>query len=438
MLYEGLLPILITVGIIAAIMLFRNIVFSKVQDYPSLYYFTTYSRASNKLMGYIKILLKILAFLLFLFFLILYIIKPMYIGEDEQICIYIEMTPFLSNNINTVNEVVDSIKSNNRDKNVTVYYSRELLNKKSFIINDIIRKYGQYIDYMPVILITDRKYPILPFSIIRINIPNKLFITGIGSSICLYSLEENNIEIQMFSDKQLVNEERLHIVRGYNYYTPDRRMQFNKIVADMDTLKISRMITLKNTQINDKTGNDFIRAMLKSLNYTISDSAEIGISYNNDINKGIVISRYGDNYVQSGNRNFNTLDIFTGMDMSILNYSKLYSYSGEASVISTFGEKLIIRNGDVYYINIPADTSVSNILLIPQGTILFDMIIGELSQTSIDSSLQYSLDYRHELCEHREGTYMKKMIIFRHSEHQKHLNAALIFLCIFLIISILL
>ena len=395
---ENLFP-LISILCIAIFLIIRNLLTGKVIYYPSIRYFKGSKTRHGNIPGMIKEILKFIFFLIFLISLLIYFLKPNVLSkQNEYAVIIIDPTPYMEINNVLIEKIADSLMSHGKYNNILVKEintsKNELLNKQR-IVEQIFKAREQYSG--EIFLISDREYNNNCFSLIKVksNLPD-IMITEISNIITIYSKKDTIIDLELFLNKSQVYKESVNIIKGINYTDLSYSGFFNKIIVHYDTLIMPEKMQLQSIMVNDKTNNDFIRGILNVLGYKHSLNGEIAISYEDDIKKGIVISQYGDTYVKKGDRSFLSVNdnIPIDLEFSHLEFKKITINKGKPVIMSSFGECIISNDDNRFYINIPADTGLSNFFLLPETVILFDMLLSDYNELIYENSL---LAYRSEL-----------------------------------------
>ncbi len=403
---ENLFP-LIAILCIAIFLIVRNLLTGKVVYYPSIRYFKGSKTRQGNIPGMIKEILKFIFFIIFLVSLLIYFLKPNILSkQNEYAIIIIDKTPYIEINNVLIERITDSLMSQGKYNNFLVKEicsSKNELLKKQRIIEQIFEARDQYSGEL--FLISDREYNNNCFSLIKTksNFP-EIMITDIKNIITVYSKIDTIINFELFLHNAQVFKKYVELNKGINSITVSYEGFFNKIIAHYDTLIIPEKIQLQSIMVNDKTNNNFIRKILKVLGYKHSKNGEITISYEDDIKKGIVISQYGDTYVKKGDRSFLSVNnnIPIDLEFSHLKFKKITINKGNPVIMSSFGECIISNDDNRFYINIPADTGLSNLFLLPETVILFDILISDYNEHIYENSL---LAYRSDIINNNDYSY---------------------------------
>ena len=261
-------------------------------------------------------------------------------------------------------------------------------------------------------------------------------IIKISNVITVHSKKDTVINLELFLNKSQVYKEYINVIKGINYINFTYKGFFNRIIAHCDTIILSEKKQLKSILVNNKTDNNFIKRILNVLGYKHSENGQIAISYEDNIEKGIVISQYGDTYIKKGNRRFlsgkDNLPI--KLEFSHLEFKKITIGPGNPIIMSSMGECIVSNDDQKFYINIPADTGLSNLFLLPETVILFDMLLSDYTNSVYENSL---LTYRNELINDNSYSYSAE---YEHpSRNIEHifLYIACIAFILFTVISIL-
>ncbi len=435
---ENLFPLII-IACIAIYLIIRNILTGKIIDYPSIRYFKVSKTRHGNIPGIIKEILKFLFFLVFLVSLLIYFLKPNIFSEkNEQAVIIIDRTPYMEIDNIFIEKIKDSLILEGRYKDILIKEinssENELLAKQE-IIKQIFTAREKYNNN--IFLISSREYDNNYFSLIKVksNFPD-IMIIKISNVITVHSKKDTVINLELFLNKSQVYKEYINVIKGINYINFTYKGFFNRIIAHCDTIILSEKKQLKSILVNNKTDNNFIKRILNVLGYKHSENGQIAISYEDNIEKGIVISQYGDTYIKKGNRRFlsgkDNLPI--KLEFSHLEFKKITIGPGNPIIMSSMGECIVSNDDQKFYINIPADTGLSNLFLLPETVILFDMLLSDYTNSVYENSL---LTYRNELINDNSYSYSAE---YEHpSRNIEHifLYIACIAFILFTVISIL-
>lgn len=395
---ENLFP-LIVILCTAIFLIVRSLLTGKVIYYPSIRYFKGSKTKHGNIPGMIKEILKFILFIIFIISLLIYFLKPNVFAEkSDYAVIMIDKTPYMEINNVLIEKITDSLMLQGKYSNILVKEissSKNELLKKQRIIERIFQTKDQYSGEL--FLLSDREYNNNCFSLIKVksNIPD-IMITEIKKMITVYSKIDTTIDFELFLHNAQVFKKNIELNKGKNSITVSYNGFFNKIITNYDTLIMPKKMQLQSIMVNDKTNNDFIRGILDVLGYKHSANGEIAISYEDNIRKGIVISQYGDTYIKKGHRSYLSADDIFPIDLefSHLEFKKIAANKGKPVIMSSFGECIISNDDNKFYINIPADTGLSNLFLLPETVILFDILLNDYNEHIYESPL---LTYRSEL-----------------------------------------
>lgn len=368
-----LLPFVLIAGIAGLVIMLRSMIFKKSRQYPSLAYFASEKRRSGHWARLLKNILKIALFILFCISIAMFLKGG---NSTEGTLLIIEMTPRIERHFSAVDSIISSMADS---LNISgIERTAPGIAPKQEIISSVLRKM-HILSSDRVMLITDRHYD-GPFTIISPELPQRTFtVTGAGNLITLHSTEGVNTRINLFLGSSMQWGDELSLVRGYNVISMPYGIAYDSISINGDGVKLYEPVHSDHFMVNDKTGSKFISYALSALGYGNNEGAELKLSFDDNVSKGIVFSQYGRNHVKEGQREYHGYGPFGSIMMRGLQYERLDEYSGEVMLRSDIGEKLIVREGDVFYVNIPSDTGMSNFFMLPEWIVVLDVMINELN-----------------------------------------------------------
>lgn len=343
--------------------------------YPSLAYFTVLKNSRGYAARIWRNILKILIFMLLCLFIALYLIMPD--KGNENTVLIVEMTPRVSSHFDLIMSRIEDMKDTMNI--VRTVKTGQGLHEKADIISEVMSNM-HLLSSDRIMLLTDRDYGAMPFTVINVRLPEDVVtITGAGNIITFYSSIEDTMRLSLHADYKLQYSEQVNAHKGYNYIRIPPDICYDSIAVDSAGLVLYETVCTESYFINDRTGLKLIDIAMHALDYSIHERSNFILSIKDDIERGIVFSQYGKTYVKAGERSYQGYNILHGIGMEGLHYERLDNYSGNAVMRSDAGENLIVRKGDVFYVNIPADTGMSNLFMLPEGIVILDLMIRALN-----------------------------------------------------------
>ncbi|MFO8062389.1 MAG: BatA domain-containing protein [bacterium] len=381
-----LIPILI-------ILLMYALMRRRGEYYSSLIYFRREKKQRGDLMRKLRKILKVILFILILTIIIMYTAGP---GRRSST---VESVSIIMDNVipldsTVVQWSVDSLEEHYGPQKIDVIALDDIAdNRESTDYEGILNAVFNYKRNLKahsnkIIIITPRRLHSNNFAdIITVPSSKKISIVSLKPHIVLLSKESGEYALELYNQKRLVLRKNVNLQKGLNTVdTPGT--QFNRIIAGDDTIITDSVFSTGYMSADLQFPDRYIEEALEILSIENNEDADIKISLNRDIDRGIVYSLYGSGFASSAGEVIvrdTLLDLRSGA-FSDLTVTRLDTMSGKSILADKNGNTLIAKCGEVYCVNIPMDTAYSNIVMLPVFIEMTDKMIRDLSGSYYDKS----------------------------------------------------
>jgi len=390
-------------------------------DYPFVRIFSSKSMKRSSLKSFIMKIIRIILLSASLASAVMYSAKPSLKGDKtEYLVIFIDRTPLMRIEADRFNSIIDSLKSCSPSENTIAFVnekrvslpvkeknlpSRELREKER-VAEFIGRKiFSLRSKSVKSVLLTDRIFERfnLETDIISMREIPRVMITGISRGATLFSRDETAAEVRFTDENGREKKSAVMLSKGENRI-PSPFSLISRIDCFYDTLIFDSPVFSAASSVNDRTGSAFVKGLLRALEIEENDTSSVEISYDASCKRGIVFSREN----QAAKEKSPLFSVLEGYDAITndmnrnLEYSLLAEIPGEAVIMTKRGEKILSRQGDVFYFAFSPDTSASNLVLLPSFVSLSERIFNEIFSLK-EAHSDSRLEYRRELTESFNG-----------------------------------
>ncbi|MGE3062445.1 MAG: BatA domain-containing protein [bacterium] len=412
---ESLL-LLLLIPILIIILLFMRKK-SEDSEYPFVKIFSSKSTRKNSFRSFLAKILRILLFVSTLISLIFSLSGINLVSDKvEHLIIYVDYTPLMKLSESDINAFIDSLRGDEGYRQIHLYINNEkikypvpdgaipdpaLIEKETVARRTADLIFSLRSNSVKSVIISDRQFERFNLEtdlIVKRSIP-KVLIVQVAPAVLLYSSVKMPVEIK-FKDKTGRTSKIIAKAEpGFNrVYPPEKK--FLAVSCLYDSVILEKEISISEKRVNDRTENEFVKKLLKALEIKDDRNSEIGISFDMDIEKGIVFSLKNEkeckkNTLLSDDRN---LDISVDELNRNLEYSSLYEIPGKPLIFTANGEKVLSKEGDLYFVALPLDTLKSNFVFTPSFVFLMNKMLEEMYDGGSSNS-DADLKYRRELTE---------------------------------------
>lgn len=407
------------------IFLMRNLLHAKTMEYPGIMMFRKSRQEHSDYFRVIKEILKVLLVLMTIASAIFYAAGPhVKSGNYETILICIDSTPLCPLKGEQLLAIADSILKDTPAGNIVYMSNGKIIDvQRETVFRNRYMQKSQFIEQalryrldkgnlsVKTVLISDRD--IVPFEgaeFIHIDNSDRLLLIQPSDRLCIYSHKDTLIDIRLYYKDMLSYRNTQQLKQGYNF------VDAGNIIYDSiecgDTLSLDEDYTLGSMTFNKGTSNEFIISAMNAMGCAESDSGVL-ITEHYTGSRGIVFASGSMNFSQRKGR-------LTGGELAdILNagpaleFSALSDVPGNALVYTETGQRVVTYDKGSYFVAVPADTTYSNMVLLPQF-IPFLSRLMVLSGEAESKTPAGQFEYRSSLLVHSNG--------FEGDDAQKMLN----------------